>query len=263
MSGTKHKKPPLATETSSAPPHMPLFFRDPHLLDSTRHAKASVKASDYAFAEQTNCVPIVIQEFFDMARHYPIVFTLGDTPTAVAILGLEQTNYFITPDHQWLPHHYIPAYVRQYPFLFLEQPNDDRLYLMVDEGAPHYTYGAENDASPLYTGDGKPTPVTDNALKFCSALFGQYKTTRALGEWLKAHDLLIPSHSDVHLATGKKFKLEGFQVINEKAFRQLPDKSILELRDKNWLAPLSFILAAASNWQRLLNHAESQGNTVA
>jgi hypothetical protein len=241
---------------------MPLFFRDPHLLDSARHANASVKPADYAFAERTNSVPIVVQEFFDVARHYPMVFTPGDTPVAVALLGLEQTNYFITPDRQWLSDHYIPAYVRQYPFLFLEQPDDDRLYLMVDEGAPHYSDGAQGDGS-LFTGDGKPTPITENALTFCSALYAQHKETKAFAKWLKSNELLMPSQSDATLATGKKLKLDGFQVIDATAFRRLPQKDVTELHRKGWMAPICFALASASNWQRLLNHAESQGKSAA
>ena len=219
-------------ESTHDPLSLPVLYRDPHPLDSNRHAKAAVRASDYAFAEQTNSVPIVIQEFFEVAKCYPIVFTLGETPMAVAILGLEQSNYFITKEHGWRPHHYIPAYVRQYPFIFLEQPGEDTLYLTIDECAPHFCYAPPEGASPLYTQDGKPTPVTENALQFCSALYAQHKATRELCQWLKDNDLLIPSQSDARLGSGKELKLGGFQIINEKAFNQLPERTLVKLRDK-------------------------------
>jgi SapC len=265
MSSNKNNKKLSASAEDMANDQqsMPVFFRNPHALDSVRHAKASVRQSDFAFAEKTNSVPIVMKEFFDIARHYPIVFSLGDTPTALAVLGLEQTNYFVTPEHAWRPDHYIPAYVRQYPFVFLEQPGEERLYLTIDEGAPQFSDHLQNDGSALFTGDGKPTFVTENALKFCSMLYAQHKETREFGLWLKSHELLMPGQSDAKFVSGKTLKLEGFQIINEKAFSEVPEKAVLELRDKHWFAPTCFALAATSNWQRLLNLAESKSNPAA
>jgi hypothetical protein len=262
MPGNKQR--PATPKVGQADPvSMPVFFRDPMPLDSRRHAKASVRTCDFAFAIQTNSVPIVLEEFFDAARHYPIVFSMGELPSPLAILGLERTNYFITREGSWEPHHYIPAYVRQYPFIFLEQTNEDRLYLAIDEAAPHFGNTVQAGASALYTEDGKPTPTTDNALNFCSALYAQHKATRQLGEWLKSNNLLVPSQSDAEFASGKVLKLEGFQIIDERAFNLLPEKPLLELRNKGWLSAIYIALAATSNWQHLLKQAEIQSNTAA
>jgi len=66
-------------------------------------------------------------------RHYPIVFTGTGKPYPAAVLGLRvDQNLFIGPDGRWVEGIYVPAYVRRYPFVFIEAP-EDKLILAIDE----------------------------------------------------------------------------------------------------------------------------------
>ena len=65
MPGTKAKKHHEAEIKPEAATSMPMFFRDPHPLSPARHAKASIRSSNYAFAKRANSVPIVLENLRD------------------------------------------------------------------------------------------------------------------------------------------------------------------------------------------------------
>jgi hypothetical protein len=54
-------------------------------------------------------------------RSYPIVFA-GNGNLPVAVQGLERVNLFVGRDGQWADRHYLPAYLRRYPFVLIGQP---------------------------------------------------------------------------------------------------------------------------------------------
>ena len=48
---------------------------------------------------QTHAVPLTVDEFTLVQRHYPIVFSIGDTPVPIALMGLnEGVNVFLDDD---------------------------------------------------------------------------------------------------------------------------------------------------------------------
>ena len=82
-----------------------------------------------------HAVPVTVDEFALLQRHYPIVFSVGGDPVPLALMGLnEGTNVFL--DDDGLPHDpsiYIPAYMRRYPFLLARlRPDSDELSLCFD-----------------------------------------------------------------------------------------------------------------------------------
>ena len=71
------------------------------------------------FARNGNAIPISHTEFQPIARHYPIVFTTGDSGksyAAVAVLGLTAGENLFYENGRWAAGAYIPAYARRYPF---------------------------------------------------------------------------------------------------------------------------------------------------
>ena len=51
-------------------------------------------------------------------------------------LGLgEGSNLFVEPDGSWRKDSYVPAYVRAFPFIFVEDPNSKTVYVGMEEGA--------------------------------------------------------------------------------------------------------------------------------
>src|SRR5262249_799625 len=120
----------------SSPSNLPLFFKKPEALRADWHGglKLSPKG-DFSFALGTNPVPLMVSEFAQAARFYPVVFA-GETPMPVAVLGLKDSNLFIDAEGQWdAGTSYVPAYVRRYPFTFIEQPNQQGFILGIDRAS--------------------------------------------------------------------------------------------------------------------------------
>ena len=89
---TSAAKGPLKANGSSTEqptgrqPGMPIFYNQPEVLDSERHKGLELKPiTTYEFTKNVNAIPITAAEFPSLARDYPIVFTTGDNPGAVAI----------------------------------------------------------------------------------------------------------------------------------------------------------------------------------
>ena len=243
---------PAQEESENA---MPLFFKNPVPVDAERHAKAGIVLSnDTSFARGTNSLLLNAVEFVEAAKYFPIVFTQdGDIMPAV-LTGLESRNYFVGDDGQWRRDTYVPAYVRRYPFVFMDVPEQNQFVLCVDEAAPQFRAKADAKAIPFYK-DGQPTELAVNALDFCTSFQKHYQITREFCKDLQAMGLLKSMRSDAKLQNGREIRLAGFQVIDEDKLNELSDAQILDLHKKGWLPLVYFALLSSSNWRNLINLA--------
>ena len=249
----------MAGATAPSRGGLPLFFQKPAALEKQRHAKSGiVAANDYLFAKSANSVALAALEFIEASKFYPIVFSVSEAPVPLAILGLEQDNYFVDAQGKWRNDDYIPAYIRQYPFVFFESDKEEKFYLCVDEKSLRFRADGGEDAQPLFNADGAPSPLTNQALEFCNSYHQHHLVTRNFVADLKKHDLLQPYQSSFMLKNGKKVSLTGFTMIDETIFNALPEAVFHEFREKGWLAFIYLAMASASNWRRLSAHADAQ-----
>ncbi|MBV8938520.1 MAG: SapC family protein [Alphaproteobacteria bacterium] len=245
----------MTQTASNAVSNLPLFFQQPVPLDMKRHAKAGLMpGQNLSFSAATNSILINAVEFVEAAKHYPIVFTLTDLPAPAVVLGLEQRNYFVDAEGEWKEGAYVPAYVRKYPFVFMEVPERQQFLLCIDEGTPLFRKNGGKGARSFYEEE-KPSELTRNALEFCTAFHNHYQLTRQFAEALKASDLLTPTQSDTKLFNGREIHLGGFQVVDEKKVAAMPEATVLEFHKKGWLPLLYFALMSASNWRKLADMA--------
>ena len=234
----------------AAPSPLPLFYQRPEPLNPERHGKKSLRPlENYDFAANTNALPLNAVEFPLAARHYPIVFTQREPAMPVAILGLRtDENLFVAKqDGRWLDDTYIPAYVRRYPFIFMDGPEDRNFILCVDEASELLVDG---DERPLFE-ETKPTEIAENALKFCSSFHHQYALTQEFAGALAKNDLLVPHQASMTLANGEQVGLGGFRVVDEGRFNAIADEVVLEFRKKEWLGLIYVHLMSAANWTAL------------
>lgn len=232
-----------------------LFFKKPVPLDMARHSKAGcIPVKDYAFAAHTNSIPVNMAEFIEAAKSYPIVYTEGELPLPVAIVGLEQANYFIDNKGEWKNETYIPAYVRKYPFIFMHAPEAQQFILCVDEASAHFRMNGGEGVLPFYV-NSNASETSRAALEFCTAFHNHHQATRQFCKALKEAGLLVPNTSNATLYNGRNIRLGGFQVIDEKKFNELPDSTILEFRKKGILPYIYFSLMSANNWKRIVDMA--------
>ena len=235
-------------------PALPLFYKSPRVLTPASHGNRSLRASnDFRFAANTNAVPLVAEEIPLAARHYPVVFSDEAAPHPVAILGLRgQQNLFIDSEGRWRPGAYVPAYVRRYPFIFIENDTRTELTLCVDEAADTLTEGRD---APLFDARGEPTALTRSALAFCRDYQAQHLLAAELGRMLAQADLLIEHRADITLTDGQRLSLSGFKVIDDKRFAKLPEDTFLEWRSKGWLPLVYSHFFSIGAWSALVDRA--------
>lgn len=247
MASTRNTKaePPAAT--------FPLFYRQPQALAAAVHGDLRLKGeADFRFAARTNAAPIMTAEFVEAQHAYPIVF-VGEPLHPAVVLGLEQDNLFVASDGAWAPDRYIPAYVRRYPFVFIETAERARYALGIDVASERLVSAPEGGegTQPLFA-DGQPTPLTQEALHFSSALQQSQLVSRAFCNALLEQDLLVDQQAQGVFPDGRPFNLQGFRIVDAGRFQAAPDSVVVEWHRNGWLALVHQHLASLARWRDLL-----------
>ena len=233
---------------------LPLFYRQPRVLQPALHGRLGLKESaNHGFTRQANAVPLLAAELPAASRHMPIVFTDEPLPQPVAVLGLrEQQNLFVDAEGRWQPGVYVPAYVRRYPFIFVEDSVRHELTLCIDEAAPQLA--DDGSGQPLFDAAGQPTPLTRSALAFCRDYQAQHQLTRAFVDALVTADVPVDHRAEVNLAAGgAPLALQGFKVVDETRFQALPDAVFLHWRARGWLPLVYSHLLSVGSWAGLVD----------
>jgi len=178
--------------TAAPTQSLPLFYNALEPLNLDQHGKMKVRGlTGLPELGRTHAVPLTVDEFTLVQRHFPIVFSVGGTPVPIALMGLnEGVNVFLDENGRSTdPNLYIPAYLRRYPFLLAKlRPDVDELSLCFDP-----TSGAVGDfeeGEPLFDGD-QPSAATKAILEFCEQFEAAGLRTNAFVEDLVKSDLLM------------------------------------------------------------------------
>jgi hypothetical protein len=240
----------MAPENKPAQPVMPMFYGAPRPLDRARDGKMKLnRPTHFNFAAKTNAIPLLVDEFPMAAAFYPIVFADGSVPVPAAVVGLKNDdNLFVAPDGTWVSGAYLPAYVRRYPFILMDDPENKQFVLCIDEKSDLLK---EQGEFALFEGD-QPSAFTKGAMEFCAALRQQGDATDEFVKALKEHELLVPNNAEITSPDGTKFQLSGFLVIDPKKFDALPDSVVLQWRKKGWLGLVYAQLLSSYRWQNLV-----------
>lgn len=232
---------------------LPLFYKRPVAVSPARHFNLSYKdEGNFGFARDTNSVPLNSSEFSLAVRHFPIVFTLGSPAIPVTVVGIaKDRNLFVDAAGRWAEGVYIPAYVRRYPFIFIENSKKKEFTLGVDEASRALQDGMDN---PLFRG-GQPTELLKRSLAFCNDYQANVDATRKFCTALEEAELLGEKHAGITMTNGQNFRLTGFRVIDEAKFARLSAETFLRFRKRNWLSPIYLHLASIANWAVLVDRA--------
>ena len=208
---------------ASAPPSgLPLFYNQLQPLSSGAHGDWHARPSDRAgFLANAHAVPVTVDEFALVQRHYPIVFSVGENPVPLALMGLnEGVNTFVDGEGALLGEVYVPAYVRRYPFMLARlRPDSDELSLCFDPTADAVGKFEEGDA--LFVG-GQPSEATRNVLDFCEQFEQAGQRTGAFMSELVEHKLLIDGEVTIQPeGAPQPFIYRGFQMVSEEKLREL------------------------------------------
>ena len=210
----------MASAAPSA--NLPLFYKDLVPLNSQEHADFKSRTTDRAiWLANQHAVPLTVEEFPQAQRHYPIVFSAGDNPVPLALMGLNDgVNVFVAEDGQLVEPVYVPAYARRYPFLLAQlAPDAGELSLCFDPTSE--LIGQFDEGSVLFS-DGQPTDTTKAMLGFCEQFEQAGLRTGAFVEELKKHGLLMDGEVGIQQeGVEQPFIYRGFQMVNQEKLREV------------------------------------------
>jgi len=252
MTTTNQPPAPFAQPNGQTPENaMPMFYSAPRPLDRARDTNMRLsRPTHFRFAAKTNAIPLLVDEFPMAAAYYPIVFAAGPMPIPAAVVGLKNdTNLFLDGQGRWLNGAYLPAYVRRYPFILMDDPEQKQFVLCIDDTTDMLS---ETGEYALFE-NGEPSPFTKSAMEFCAALRQQGDATDEFVKALKEFDLLMPNDAQIDLRDGTKLQLSGFLVIDPKKFDALPDNIYLQWRKKGWIGLIYAQLLSSHRWQNLVD----------
>ena len=221
---------------ASAPqPTLPLFYNDLMPLNSRDHTAWRTRGIDSAdFLKGAHAIPLTVDEFVEAQRDLPIVFSAGEDPLPLALMGLnEGINTFVDDKGKINDPVYLPAYVRRYPFMLAKlTPDATELSLCFDPTSE--AVGVFSDGEPLFGGDSQPSDNTKRILEFCDSFEQAGQRTKAFIDELKANDLLMDGEIAITLndKPEQPFTYRGFQMVNREKLAEIPAAQ-LEIWNKN------------------------------
>lgn len=234
------------------------FYQKPEPLSREAHGKLGVKRIEkpMLFASTTHVVPITLGEFAQVALDYPIVFA-GDDNVPLAVMGLRPNeNLFVSEDGEFEPDCYIPAFIRRYPFVFAEDPANDRFVACIDVEAASVQ---ENADFPFFE-NGEPTKFTTDAIEFLKLFEQQRRQTQLFVEAMKELDFFEtrtvnfqPTNADG--SQGEPNKIADYVGLSGAKLEELSADKLVELRDNGAFASVLIQNLSTNNWQRLINRA--------
>ena len=153
---------------ASAPQNvLPLLYKELVPLSSVDHGAWKTRALDSApWLNDQHAIPVTVDEFASTQRFFPIIFSVGENPVPLALMGLnEGVNVFMGEDGKFTENVYVPAYIRRYPFMLAKLREDsDELSVCFDPTAD--AIGPFEEGDPLFE-DGQPAEATKQILSFC------------------------------------------------------------------------------------------------
>ena len=214
---------------ASAPQaNLPLFYKDQMPLNSRDHGNWRARSVDKAsWIGNQHAIPLTVEEFPLAQRDFPIVFSAGDQPVPLALMGLnEGVNVFFDDEGQPREDAYIPAYIRRYPFLLARlKPDTDEMSLCFDPSCD--VLGEFDDGQPLFD-DGQPSEHTKGLLQFCEKFEEAGARTQAFIEELTKAELLMDGEVSIQQndKPDQPYIYRGFKMVNQDKLRQLDAEQI-------------------------------------
>lgn len=209
------------------------------------------EVENYTFAKEQMSVPILLPEFYEACKDYPILFSKDKENLwmATVMLGYkEKENIFIDEKGKWTKNKYIPANLRRYPFIFATDANSSQLTLAVEK--EYKVQSKKDDKRKLFDEEGKNSVFLDNTLNFLNRFHKDFQETAAFIKQLEEWELLEEKNASIIISKDEKYAINGFYTVNEEKLKHLSKKKKEELCSKNASPLITAHLISLSNIQR-------------
>lgn len=218
--------------------------------DEHQHLKFN-RLDNQKFAAKTNLLPVAGVEFMQAVRSYPIIF-IGEpkkaTPAVLLSLTREHNDY-LDADGKWTAGHYIPAFVRRYPFVLSKE--DENFAVCFDTAYEGFN---DKEGEALFDENGQNTPFLEDTIKFLNGFTSEMVRTEQFVAKLNELDLLEPQTMTLTHPTGERFVLSDYCAVDEKKFAALSDEQILNLHKSGFLPWIYAHRMSMGNAGHLFDH---------
>jgi len=234
-------------------PQLPLFYNDLAPLNSRDHAEFNAKTLDQApWASNQHAVPLTTDEFALAQRNFPIIFSSGDEPVPLALMGLnEGINVFLDGEGTVLEDIYLPAYIRRYPYLLARlDPNSTTMSLCFDPSAGLVQENGEGNK--LFNGD-EPTDETKALLQFCQNFEEAGQRTQQFISEIKDAGLLMEGEVAIQRpeSPDQPYIYRGFQMVDQNKLQEMRGDK-LRTWNQNGILPLIYAHLFSLDLMRVL-----------
>ncbi len=247
--------------TTAPNTELPLLYRGLEPLSSNQHGTAHVRRLERApHIAQTHAIPVTVDEFALIQRFFPIVFSAGENPVPLALMGLNEGVNTLLDDEGMLTQQnvYLPAYLRRYPFMLARlRPDSDDLSLCFDPTSG--AVGEFDEGEALFDGD-QPSDATKAILQFCEQFETAGQRTGAFMAELKKSGLMIEGEVAIQPeGSDQPFVYRGFQMVDEEKLRQLRGDELRKMNQNGMLALIFAHLFSLSQIREIFSRQVSQG----
>jgi hypothetical protein len=179
----------------------------------------SPSQAPFSFAAASNIVPVVLSEIALAMAHYPLVFIMEQaaaSPALVALVGNgDGKNQFVSDTGAWREQTYIPAWVRRYPFILVNQDAESPNAALAFD--PTSELLSDSHAVKLVH-EGQATEALNGILAFQREMASALQVTAAAAKAL--HEAGVLEASGLRFApadsSAEAKTVAGFMVVNEK-----------------------------------------------
>ncbi|MCZ2327853.1 SapC family protein [Bartonella sp. F02] len=235
-----------------------LFYKNIIPFNKITHKNFKfVSPKDMSFAKDTHWVPLAGSEFFQAAVDYPILFmsALDEQEkrhyTSVALVGLSNNeNDYIAADKSWKKVAYIPAFVRRYPFVLAQIPNEKELSVCFDQQSGMFN---EVEGTNLFNSDGSVSPFMEDRIRFLETFRVAMEKTSEFIDTLVSMDLLSQKSINVKDDKGLSALLEDFWIVDEEKLNKLSAQQLAKLHKNGFLGWIFAHLMSMNNLVKVLS----------
>ena len=228
-----------------------LIYDELHALDSKRHLDWSIKAGDdCGFAREVNSVPLLAAEFAKAAENYPIIFAgTKESVLPCIVLGLQKNqNLFVTEEGKW-DADYLPAFIRRYPFVFSESPENSTFILCIDEDFSGCNQ--EGRGERLFDSEGNQTNYLEGVVKFLKDYQLSHQATTHFCKQLIELDLLEEVRATYTGPNAQPGVLTGFYAVKREKIKELDDEKLVQMVKSDALELIYYHILSLGNFKSL------------
>lgn len=238
------------------------MYRKPEPLNYGLHGKLGIKRDGDAlgFLKGTNYCLVVAGEFYQLCRHYPIIFA-GEEHAPIAIMGLKEgQNAFVREDGTYEPYAYVPAFIRRYPFVLANSAGQEQSIVCIDRA---YELIGEDAETPFFV-NGEPSEDTKRSMEFLQLFESDRKLTQELVKIMKDYDLfadMTATYNEQATATqpARSTPIASYRGVPQEKLDALDGKALKDLRDRGVLGMIIAHQISLQNWTLVMHRSMERG----